>query len=154
MTAIPVHVCLLTNPHEEHDWVYTSSGGGHMMDTWDDSGLERNQKWWHCPGIEVKREVEPAKPKPKKQSMSELQQAEIEELIMEVLIARWRLGENLWPFNQNKAIKQALDALEAKGWIWYKGGIVEGTYNVFLETSGVAANASPTYTPSNPRRSE
>jgi hypothetical protein len=61
MTAIPEHVCLLTNPHEEHDWVYTSSGGGHMMDTWDDSGLERNQKWWHCPGVveaEIVIEVE------------------------------------------------------------------------------------------------
>lgn len=47
----PVHVCLLTHSHDAHDWVYTSSGGGHMMDTWDDTGVERNQKWWHCPGI-------------------------------------------------------------------------------------------------------
>lgn len=46
----PEQVCLLTKPHEAHDWVYTSSGGGHMMDTWDDTGYERNQKWWHCPG--------------------------------------------------------------------------------------------------------
>lgn len=51
MKPHPVHVCLLKHPHGSHDWVYTSSGGGHMMDSWDDSGVERNQKWWHCPGI-------------------------------------------------------------------------------------------------------
>jgi hypothetical protein len=57
-----VHLCLLTHVHGEHDWWYTSSGGGHMLDAYDESGLERNQKQWHCPGIEP--EPEPITPSP------------------------------------------------------------------------------------------
>lgn len=79
--------------------------------------------------------------------MTAQQQAEIEELIMEVLIARWRLGENLWPFNHTKPIVLALQALELKGWVHWKGGVVENTLNVFPTPEGIAHNAGSDYNP-------
>ena len=69
--------------------------------------------------------------------MTALQQTEIEELIMEVLIARWRLGENIWPFNDTKPILQALMTLEGKGWLGYKNGVVQHTLNAWPTVDGI-----------------
>jgi hypothetical protein len=50
--TLPVNQCLLTNPHNPHDWWYTSSGGGHMLaESSVGDPLERNQKQHHCQGI-------------------------------------------------------------------------------------------------------
>jgi hypothetical protein len=83
-----------------------------------------------------------------------LQQAEIEEFIMELLIARWRLGENIWPFNNTKPIREAMATLEAKGWLHWKGGVVQNTYNVFPTVEGIVHFTGRDYTPSDTRRDE
>ena len=39
--------CLLYEPHGPHDWIYTSEGGGHMIDP---AYAGADDKEWHCPG--------------------------------------------------------------------------------------------------------
>lgn len=51
-----------------------------------------------------------------------------EELIVEVLIARHRLGHIVWTFGRNAAVTKALDSLANKGLVWHKHGVVENTY--------------------------
>jgi hypothetical protein len=42
--------CLIWwNEHEAHEWAYTSTGGGHMVDI--GSTDEKGYAEWHCPGI-------------------------------------------------------------------------------------------------------
>lgn len=49
----PTHECLLKGLHEPHDWWYTSSGGGHMLDEeFKDDPREKNVRQLHCPGKE------------------------------------------------------------------------------------------------------
>lgn len=74
----------------------------------------------------------------------------VEQLIIETLTARWRLGENAWTFS-NRVTRQ-LGRLEARGWIGYKSGIVERTYLVWFTSAGRAAAVDPNYTPPPPRR--
>jgi len=52
-----------------------------------------------------------------------------QELILEVLIARLRLGENVWTFSSK--IGKQLKELELAGWVGYKNGIVEDTFLVW-----------------------
>lgn len=66
-------------------------------------------------------------------------------LVLEVLAARCRLGEQVWPF-PNRA-KQALDALARVGLVGHQGGIVEGTRNAWLTDKGRTAVLSDTYMP-------
>lgn len=59
----PEHPCLVFTlygePHEAHEWWYTSWGGGHQM--WqgfdpkvhvEEAARERDLKQWYCPGRE------------------------------------------------------------------------------------------------------
>lgn len=49
------HRCLATqDPHLPHHWWYTSSGGGHQLDSYDpvSDRMERDVKRHNCPGIE------------------------------------------------------------------------------------------------------
>jgi len=66
-------------------------------------------------------------------------------LILEVLGARHRLGENLWPFRSTLA--PALRALEQLGLVWTMHGSVENTIRAGLTESGTEAVLSCTYTP-------
>lgn len=66
-------------------------------------------------------------------------------LVMEVLAARDRLGERMWPF-PNSA-KRALDALEALGLVGHKDGVVERTRNAWLTEQGRASVQDPSYVP-------
>lgn len=52
----PTNQCLLTNPHEPHDWWYTSSGGGHMLShiTEEDLRVEKGLKKHHCDGVDTR----------------------------------------------------------------------------------------------------
>ena len=68
-----------------------------------------------------------------------------QELVMEVLAARYRLGEQIWPFSRTARL--ALAALEDLGLVGYKSGIVERTYNAWLTDEGKTAVLSPTYVP-------
>lgn len=53
-----------------------------------------------------------------------------EELIIDVLVARFRLGETIWPFDLRNAA--ALRRLESRGLINRMGGNVENTERVWL----------------------
>lgn len=57
-----------------------------------------------------------------------------EYLVMEVLAARFRLGEQQWPFPSR--IKPALRSLETKGLIRFKDGIIEGSQSARLTPEG------------------
>jgi hypothetical protein len=48
-----------------------------------------------------------------------------EELILDVLQARIRLGENIWNFDSR--LKPSIEKLQAKGLVNFKGGNVENT---------------------------
>lgn len=55
---------------------------------------------------------------------------------MEVLAARYRLGETLWPFTTNAGIWVAAKKLVKRGWIWTENGQVERTFRAGLTEEG------------------
>ncbi len=66
-------------------------------------------------------------------------------LVLDVLAARHRLGENLWPFPSTLA--PALRALEQLGLVWTMSGSVENTVRAGLTEAGKDAVLSSTYIP-------
>jgi hypothetical protein len=64
---------------------------------------------------------------------------------MEVLAARWRLGETQWPFPRR--LRHALCALEGLGLLWFESDITPGYYRVVITEAGRAAAMSATYDP-------
>lgn len=64
-------------------------------------------------------------------------------LVMEVLAARYRLGEQVWPFPQR--LVTALGALRKLGLIDVKSGVVRGTVVVNLTDLGRAAVLADDY---------
>lgn len=66
-----------------------------------------------------------------------------EDLILEVLAARYRLGENVWTFD--KRHKSSLDKLQSRGLVTVMHGIVENTCRASLTEEGKAEHLSPTY---------
>jgi|SRR5665647_3059053 len=82
-----------------------------------------------------------AAPSPERQPPAGL--TPTEDLFLEVLAARVRLGETCWTFGSEHT--RTARSLDAKGLIWWKGGIVEHTIRAFLTDAGRAACLSPTY---------
>ncbi len=68
-----------------------------------------------------------------------------EELAMEVLVARRRLGEAIWTFRAHH--EPTLRRVEAKGWAFVMHGITEGTVRAGLTEKGASLFMSDTYTP-------
>lgn len=68
-----------------------------------------------------------------------------EELIMEVLAARYRLGEHFWTFSRKTAITKAAKSLEDKGLIFLMNGQVERTFRAGLTETGKAEVISKNY---------
>lgn len=68
-----------------------------------------------------------------------------QELIVEVLIARYRLGELLWPFPTSAG--KSLKALTDKGIIGYQAASVEKHYNVWFTDAGKKRYLSFNYVP-------
>jgi len=68
------------------------------------------------------------------QNLDEITLTPTEELIMELLQARYRLGENSWSF-MNRHMK-ALNSLEDRGLIAHKSAPVEGARLVWLTDLG------------------
>lgn len=68
-----------------------------------------------------------------------------QELIVEVLIARYRLGELLWPFPTRAG--RSLRALTDKGIIGYQSASTEGSYNVWFTDEGKKRYLSFNYVP-------
>ena len=67
-----------------------------------------------------------------------------EELALEVLAARFRLGENIWTFHSKHG--RTLSDLEEKGLVYTMHGVVQGTIRAGLTDEGKAAMLSDTYT--------
>lgn len=66
-----------------------------------------------------------------------------QQLILEVLAARHRLGERLWPFPSR--LQKAVDALNRTGLIWQTSGNVPHTVRAGLTAAGIAAVVSDGY---------
>ena len=64
-------------------------------------------------------------------------------LMMEVLAARFRLGENCWTFPASQ--RRIADELEGKGLVHQKSGIVERTILVWLTDAGKDLALAPDY---------
>lgn len=67
-----------------------------------------------------------------------------ERLILEVLAARWRLGDDDCFTFATDVLKQ-LRKLEKLGLIWWKHGVIEKTALVGLKTAGMDMVFSPNY---------
>lgn len=68
-----------------------------------------------------------------------------QDLILNVLAARYRLGENLWTFDSN--LRKQAKQLAARGLVFTTNGITERTIRVGLTEAGKAATLSPDYSP-------
>lgn len=66
-----------------------------------------------------------------------------EELMLEVLAARYRLGEVCWTFGSNHS--RTAKRLETAGLVFWKFGIVEKTIRVWLTEDGKKAAMDPAY---------
>lgn len=70
-----------------------------------------------------------------------------QDLVLEVLIARQRLGHHIWTFEANSPVGRALKELEAKGLVGWKGGVAQGTYLAWLTEKGKALYLPDGYVP-------
>lgn len=68
-----------------------------------------------------------------------------EYLMMEVLVARTRLGETHWTFPRK--LRPTARSLEAKGYVTWKSGVAQDTIMVWATPAGAQQFLSPTYTP-------
>lgn len=68
-----------------------------------------------------------------------------QELLLDVLAARFRLGENLWTFGSH--LRKAAEQLAARGLVFTTHGITEHTIRVGLTEKGRAATLDPGYQP-------
>lgn len=68
-----------------------------------------------------------------------------ENLILELLIARFRLGERLWTFDSN--VRKQVESLAAKGYAHEMNGIVPMTVRARLSDEAIAIYLSYDYVP-------
>lgn len=57
-----------------------------------------------------------------------------EYLVLDVMVARWRLGDDSWTFPTT--FRPALDRLEQRGYLNYKSGVVYQTLHAWLTDEG------------------
>lgn len=68
-----------------------------------------------------------------------------EDLVMEVLAARYRLGESIWTFDSRHA--RTLNRLAERGLVRTMHGIVEKSVRAFLTEKGIEAYIDEHYVP-------
>lgn len=68
-----------------------------------------------------------------------------ETLVLELLIARFRLGERLWTFDSN--VRKQVESLGSKGYVHELNGIVPMTVRARLTDEAVAMYLSYDYVP-------
>jgi len=68
-----------------------------------------------------------------------------QQLVLDVLAARYRLGETMWTFSTN--CQSAINALEEHGLAGQMHGVIERTLRAWLTEAGKDAVLSKTYTP-------
>lgn len=71
----------------------------------------------------------------------------MQQLVLEVLGARLRLGHEVWTFTRSDALTKALRALAAAGYLGWKSGVVQGTALVWLTDAGRWLILDPQYVP-------
>jgi hypothetical protein len=71
----------------------------------------------------------------------------MQQLVLEVLGARLRLGHEVWTFTRSDALTKALRALAAVGYLGWKSGVVQGTALVWLTDAGRWLILDPQYVP-------
>ncbi|WUT94753.1 helix-turn-helix DNA binding domain protein [Mycobacterium phage Suarez] len=69
------------------------------------------------------------------------------ELILEVLAARHRLGEQFWTFPNRRAIRKAVHDLEDLGFVWVDTAPTLGSFRVGLTEQGKLAWGRRKYIP-------
>ncbi|AON96825.1 hypothetical protein BI081_gp074 [Mycobacterium phage Tonenili] len=70
-----------------------------------------------------------------------------QELILEVLAARSRLGEQFWTFPTRTALVRAARSLENTGFVWCDTAPTPRSFRVGLTEQGQLACIDPGYTP-------
>lgn len=68
-----------------------------------------------------------------------------QDLLMEVLFARTRLGHTLWTFDRNRATTKAANELQALGYISVMHGVVENTFRAELTEHAIKEFMSNIY---------
>lgn len=68
-----------------------------------------------------------------------------EELVLEVLVARTRLGESLWTFSSS--VTKQLSSLESQGFVHVMHGVTENTIRAALTVQGKTEFMDSRYTP-------
>ncbi|AEL97739.1 helix-turn-helix DNA binding domain protein [Mycobacterium phage IkeLoa] len=70
-----------------------------------------------------------------------------QELVLEVLAARHRLGEQFWTFPNRRAIRKASRELAEAGLVWCDTAPTPGSFRVGLTEQGKLACIDPGYVP-------
>lgn len=78
---------------------------------------------------------------------AEIKVTPTQELVLELLASRHRLGEQIWTLARNATVTSALVWLEKAGLVGYKHGVVENSYLAWLTDLGKERELSPTYVP-------
>lgn len=68
-----------------------------------------------------------------------------EQLCLETLAARFRLGEDIWTFKSN--VTKALESLEDKGYVFVVHGVIPKSIRARLTPEGVRVMLDESYTP-------
>lgn len=71
----------------------------------------------------------------------------LQQLTLEVLAARHRLGHDLWTFKRSDGLTKALNALEDRKLINRANGVTEGTVRAALTDRGREMLLDPEYVP-------
>lgn len=71
----------------------------------------------------------------------------MQQLVLEALAGRHRLGHEIWTFQSNNSLSKALKALREKGYLETMGGVVQGTVRALLTQKGRDLVLDPGYTP-------
>lgn len=71
----------------------------------------------------------------------------MQDLMMEVLVARTRLGHQIWTFTRNRAATKAAMRLQALGLLTLMNGIVENTFRVSITSKGLSEYGVVDYVP-------
>ncbi len=71
----------------------------------------------------------------------------LQDLLVELLAARHRLGEQMWTLTQNAPVTKALRELETIGVLGWKHGIVENTYLAWLTDEARGQYMDPEHVP-------
>lgn len=77
--------------------------------------------------------------------MPEVKLTPTENLVLDVLIARYRMGEHLWTFSST--VSRAVDSLENKGLVQSLNGVTEHTVRAMLTNAAIAEYLSYDYVP-------